>query len=502
MANVYVRSGAAGANNGTSKTDAYTSLDAAFTASAAGDVFWVATDHAETGTGTRTFTPPGTVSNWSYVYCVSFAGSTPPVAADISTGATIGVTGASGYIHLDGGYCYFNGITFNAGSSTSSARLIMCRAAGHHVYENCAGNLTTTSTSSYIEIGSGVGGGYRIDLINTTFGFYSTQQGLQILNARVNWRDSTGLATGGSFVIPATLIKAGTRASDVVIEAVDLSAAGSGKVLVGNGITDAMRVHLKDCKLDAAVTVADAPAAQGATDVLVTRSDSGATSYRAERHSYAGVQTTDTTIIRTGGSSDGVTGVSWKLATSAGANFVAPMEMLPVMRFNSTTGSAQTLTIEGVWNAAALPTDGEIWTEVECLGTSGSPLGVVSSDAKATPLTTAANQTASTAAWDSLVTARANTTAYTLGQTIKLASNPGRVFFCTTAGTSNGSEPAGYATAVDGDIVSDGTAAFRAGVRFKMAASFTAQLTGAVFAYVKAAKASSTFWIDPKATVA
>jgi hypothetical protein len=44
-------------------------------------------------------------------------------------------------------------------------------------------------------------------------------------------------------------------------------------------------------------------------------------------------------------------------------------------------------------------TDAECWIEVQYLGTSGVPLGSFTSDAKADPLTAAANQTSSSETW-------------------------------------------------------------------------------------------------------
>ncbi len=116
-----------------------------------------------------------------------------------------------------------------------------------------------------------------------------------------------------------------------------------------------------------------------------------------------------------------------------------------------------------------------------------------------------ATVTASTQAWDATAT-RANTTVYALGNIIKLASNVGRVFVCTTAGTSAGSEPAGYASAVDGGSVTDGTAVFRAAWRQKATVTFTPAMKGVVRARANTALASSTpggiVYFDPKLTIA
>jgi hypothetical protein len=56
---------------------------------------------------------------------------------------------------------------------------------------------------------------------------------------------------------------------------------------------------------------------------------------------------------------------------------------------------------------------------------------------------------------------RQNLTDYALHDVVRVADNPRPMFVCTTAGTSDLSEPADYASALAGDTVTDGTAMFR-----------------------------------------
>ncbi len=56
---------------------------------------------------------------------------------------------------------------------------------------------------------------------------------------------------------------------------------------------------------------------------------------------------------------------------------------------------------------------------------------------------------------------RQNLTDYALHDVIRVADNPRPMFVCTTAGTSDLSEPADYAPALAGDTITDGTAVFR-----------------------------------------
>src|SRR5690349_22531992 len=94
MANVYVYSGAGGAGTGADWANAYTTLGAATAAKAAGDVFWIADDHAETAAAAKTITFPGTAGNPNFAYCaLRTGGSVPPVSADLRTTGTITTTG-------------------------------------------------------------------------------------------------------------------------------------------------------------------------------------------------------------------------------------------------------------------------------------------------------------------------------------------------------------------------------------------------------------------------
>jgi len=159
------------------------------------------------------------------------------------------------------------------------------------------------------------------------------------------------------------------------------------------------------------------------------------------------------------------------------------------------------VTLEGISNSAALPQNDEIWIEASAIGDANYPLSVFANSARANGLTTAANYTASTESWGAAAPARANSTAYALGAPIATSTNAGRVFFCTSAGTSASSEPAGFATAIDGGSVTDGTATFRAGWRFKMSAALTPQQAGPVMVLVQAAEPSGTWYIDPAIAV-
>lgn len=504
MAHVYVDSNAVGAGTGANWANAYTTLAAALSAKAAGDQFWIAHNHAETQATQIILNPPGTSASPNTIMCVNSAGSVPPVSADLRTTATITTTGFSAILSQSG-YAYWYGITFNCGSGAVNSAINFANgnAASTLRFDSCvfAKNGTSSTNSAIIFGGTGTVG-IDVELVNCKMSFGSPDDSISLRSCNFLWRDTASAIAGAA--IPTTLIGPSGAAGQAILKNLDLSALGSGATIVGGPISP-KKVLLEDCRFGSAVVVASTPTAKGSAEVVSIRSDSAGAAYRSEKFSYTGTLTTETTLVRTGGASDGVTPLSHKMSTTANSKWYLPFESIPICVFNDAVAADATATIEGIWNASALPNNDEAWFDVSYMGSASSPLGTLKSGTKADFLASGSALTASTEAWDSLVSSRANSTAYTVGQMVKVASNPGRVFFCTTAGTTAGSEPAGFAAAVDGGSVTDNTAVFRAGVRFKQTVTLTSpqpQLAGAVYIHPKVAKASSTVWTDPLVTLA
>ena len=83
-------------------------------------------------------------------------------------------------------------------------------------------------------------------------------------------------------------------------------------------------------------------------------------------------------------------------------------------------------------------------------------------------------------------------------KSLSASASSRRPNFCTaSSGNSAASEPAGYASCVDGGSVTDGSCTFRAGCRFSMVVTLTAQMVGYIYGTVKAAQPSTTFYVDP-----
>jgi hypothetical protein len=251
----------------------------------------------------------------------------------------------------------------------------------------------------------GAGGAYTPTILNNTpVKFSATGQTINLSYGVHLWANtSPGLMAGSS--VPSNLFNLNTNSATpaLTVEGVDLSAVTGS--LVSYVVSMGGSFVFKDCKLNASATAANAPTT-GAVVQLV-RSDSS-TAYKSARYSYEGTETTESTIVRTGGATD-PTGQaqSRKIVTTANAQWLRPFKAEPYAIWNPTTGSTVTVTVYGTVNSYYLPFSDEIWLEVEYLGASSSPLGSIVNTTKASVLAGNLPVAADTSVWSgvSLLTA-------------------------------------------------------------------------------------------------
>lgn len=482
----YVRSAATGTGDGLSWTNAKTTFAAAATAASAGDTGYIADDHAENGSANTTITLPEG-SKW---FCMDHTVASPG-DANRKTTATVSLTGAFGITLTGAGYV--EGVTFNNGNSGSPNSLTVSPTGTSRIIKlnACQLSVPATATGSIVLGNTATG---VVELNNTPLKFSSASQGVKI-EGRVKWENT---ASGIQGTVPTTLFST-FCVGGIEINGVDLSALGSGHTISGAFGTGPMEAFINDCLLGSGVTIAAAPTVAGC-NTYVTRSDSGATTTRDDTQKLRGAQVADTTIVRTGGASDGTTAKSWKVTPNANANGIFPYQALVCAVWNDTVGSAINVGMEGIWNQNRLPNNNEWWIDVQHLGNTSYPLASFASGGTSSILATGAALTASASAWDSQVAARANNNVQAVGDHCKVASNPGRVFE-VTAITSDaktaGSEPAGFASATDGTSVTDNHVTWIAMTRFKQSLSVTPQLKGDIYVYAKSATNVAPAWLDP-----
>lgn len=403
MADRYVRStDGSDADNGTTWALAKATLVGVAAIDTAGDRLFLSQVHSESTSASIAPAFAGTLASPTLVICGDDAAEPPTAVAATAVVAT----GSGAYSITLSGVVWFYGVIFKAGVGSSS-NINLSLATGDQNYtrlENCELWLASTGTSSRIRVGdSGSGIESRVELIDCDMHFASTAQGIEHRGAKFCW--SGGALVSGSSAI-TTLCTLAHTIADILLENLDLSGLPSTCNLFAAAATGSGRAVIRNCKLPASWTGVLVATITGVNVRFeMYNCDNADTNYVLWVEDYAGSTKSETTIIRTGGASDGTTGLSWKMVTSASAEYPPiRLESPEIVQWNETAGSSVTATVEIVHDSQGAGSgskfqDDEVWVEVMYLGTSGYPLGTWVTDCKADVLATAANQADSSETW-------------------------------------------------------------------------------------------------------
>lgn len=365
MANRYVYSGATGTGDGTSFTNAYTSLATAIAAGAAGDVYLIASDHVDTNTtASVTFTFKGTAAAPDIAISVNRTSGLPEVGARIQTsGGNFSITiatAASGVTTLDG-------LVINAASAptlnTNSGLIQISPASFSYILARNCLLVTNANNSSRAQVN---GSNCKVVFENTSVltGGTASAQTLAATQP-FTWRNSTPYVTSGSGFtggsIPPVIFDTSTTAV-TSLENCDLTAFSGKTTLTTAGTLK--RISFSGCKMPPLASLPVANLNRADMVEIITCSDAGATD-RAERHTTSGAFTLERTIARTGGASDGANPVTFKMQGTASNQRGDPITSLE-LAFNFTSaevGAAKTLTFHTLTDGQTL-TNAEFWAEV------------------------------------------------------------------------------------------------------------------------------------------
>lgn len=432
MANIYVRStDGSDADDGSTWALAKATITGATAIDAAGDTVFISQSHSQSQAGALTFSIAGTRASPSRLLCGNDAAE-PPTA--LATGAIATITGASAFDSSFSGYFYAYGIEFRAGSGAVNAGFNLGSINSDQTFEDCVFYFVTTGTSGSRTLNN-------LRLIRPTFRFSAAGQFFLISNKTA----IEGGLVHASSTSPTTLFQL-QGAAQSSIRGFDFTNLSSSFNLFSS--FSYYKCNVIDCKLPASWTggLVSAALTQPQARVALYNCDSGDTNYKLRIAACYGEISDETTLVRSGGASDGVTGIAWKFVTNADAEFsLNTLDSDEIVRWNETTGSSITVTVEILHDSVTNLKDDEIWLEVEYLGTSGVPLGSFVDDAKADVLATAADQATSSVTW-------------------------------TTTGMSNPNKQ-------------------------KLSVTFTPQEKGFIHTTVKLAKASYTVYVCPKLDV-
>ncbi|AWM37023.1 hypothetical protein GobsT_50750 [Gemmata obscuriglobus] len=386
---------------------------------AVGDVIRFNSAHAETQASALAYaaTSSGNGTKKTAFLCVDDADA-------LATGGSVTTTGASA-VSL-GMYYYVYGLTVNAGTGANAAAIALGASSGN-VFERCTFNRVAT-TAANVTVGGGTSGDNEFRDCAFTFGNAGDQLSLNV--GRGRFSGGSIAATG---TVPTTLLVNGGSGT-YRFRGVDLSGVTGTLAALGTTPTD---VYLESCRLGSGVT--KQPSGSNSPINLrlyLHNCDSSATNTSEYENAAAGIVQTETSVVRTGGASNGTTPMSWLVTSGANTSYYQPLVTSELVQWQDTTGNSKTATVELTTDTAL--TNADCWLEIEYAGNSGHPLASVVTT-RAAPLATPAALTTSSAMW---------------GGTAKT-------------------------------------------YKYKLSAAFTPQMKGPVKARVSVARASTTLYVDP-----
>ena len=459
MADFFIDDTATGTDSGADWANAFISFTQLLaSAFAAGDRAFVANTHTDGLVADTTFTFPGTIAAPNEIYSVDNTGSPePPDNTDLLAGALIDCTVD---LILNGSFKMWgmdirSGVT--SASNADQLNLAISNALiAKQSYEECKLSSLSTGSGAAIKLGTPSGSSFEgqdIQFVNVVLGLAHVSSSVEVFDADVSWRNKPGLGvafdiTSSRHVNPnLELFDLLDMTSKVDLDGLDLSNLstldGLFRVASAKG---GQNCSVNNCKLNAtfALVTGTRVARVNANVITLVNCDSGDTNYLFEQDSRQGNIVTDT--AKTLNATNGTTAFSWKMVSSADADFIFPLYTPWIPVWVDATG-AKTVTMEilhdgGVTNL----NDDEFWIEVMYALNTGDPLyGLV--DDRMVPLAT----------------------------------------------------PAAQADSVEGDWTED---LANENAQKAVTASITINEKGLIYARLALAKASQTIWLDPDPVVA
>ena len=412
---------------------------------------------------------------------VNAAGSVPPVKADYLRGAKCRLTTASGTLTISSGNYY--GLDFVADTGSSSGGINACNSNSGNFFSDCLFYLKNTNASSTITLTSTLGG--LSEWTNNTkvkFGGHASQS-IVPNNIALKWDNSADNDTVSSDgTMPTALFNpSSVQGTSITVRGVNLTGF-TGTRLITSDVT--RNWLFEDCLLADNVNYINGSTASQVPDggnVRFINCSRVTGPIKQGMFVYEmATQKTFTPFCVLSDTPDFGPGKQTELHRLTSTNNSGMSSKgLMLKKWNSTV-SALTATIRGVFFGASLPNKSNFYLSLAYPGTANDTLVSAVFDTSHRLDTTASVSDSSD--WTPGASARANSTSYAVGDFIKVASNPGKIFIKENSGshTSNASEPAGFATATYGSTVTDGGVTWRCGTPFKLQAAFTPARAGYV----------------------
>jgi hypothetical protein len=361
-----------------------------------GNTVYVGDNHAETLAGNIVMAPSSALM--AKILCHDHSGSYPPAAGNIMTGASVTTTGATNITFNGQGSFYFYGIRFFGGTT---GIVVSPSAVGQtqnwYYFDNCS--FGASGATAVFGFGASSTAWCSVIFNNTTIKFAGTASTILPYFASLVWQNTGQILEAGSSVPTSlfTMSSSSGRFNNITLRNLDLSQF-TGSLFTNASNSSIGTLTVQDCKLNAAMTVTRS--INSGMTVQMIRSDSAATAYKSTRYQYEGTETTETSIVRTGGAVD-PTGIaqSRKIVTTANAQWLRPFKAEPMAIYNTTVGSSVTATVCGTVNSGALPNNDDVWAEFEYLGSATHPLGTIVTTTKSSVLASNAAVASDSSTW-------------------------------------------------------------------------------------------------------
>jgi hypothetical protein len=387
MATYWVKSGAGGADDGTSWANAAESIPGLMGAQSivGGDIIYVHNTHNYAPASGITWTLPETGTGFVAVICVDGGDATGASLVDgtvgnITTGAIENTSGNFAFsVNTAGGVntaLFVHGMTFKsgAGGSSATADINISSLAGALYFSSCSFWLDSTSTSALYSFLSGATGLSYNGFKNCNFRFGATGQSMGFISGRAVFENCWINSSGSS---PTTMIRSSANEALIICSSCDWSLATN--VTVNSG-TAHHRVQMSNCVIGTPTTGTHAGYTGGTFEFHACAAVDGSNGadilayYYEDAHGV--VEDSQSVYLTTGGGQgvqdDGTaTSYSLMMTPSTLASVYTPLYTPWRAQLVSSTGS-KTVAVKIAHTESAVLKDSQVWLEVEYMGEPGA----------------------------------------------------------------------------------------------------------------------------------